>query len=197
MNFLAHLYLSFQNKELLIGNFIADAVKGKNYKHYNKGIKHGILLHRQIDSFTDTHATVKTSMHRLNERYKHYDGVIIDIFYDHFLAKNWHTYSAIPLDIYATSVYGLLTKKAEIFPEKIQYILPYMIEYNWLKSYATLEGMERILNGMNKRTQGKSKMNLAIIDLKEHYTSFENDFNLFFPELIFFVKQKTLEITKL
>lgn len=197
MNFLAHLYLSFQNKDLLIGNFIADAIKGKNYEQYRIGVKHGILLHRQIDSFTDTHPIVKRSMHRLNKRYRHYDGVIIDIFYDHFLAKNWHNYSEIPLDIYATSVYYLLHTEITSFPEKIQYMIPYMIEYNWLKSYSNLKGMERILNGMNKRTQGKSKMNLAIIDLKKHYTALESDFSLFFPELITFVKQQTLEITKL
>lgn len=194
MNFLAHLYLSYQNKDILIGNFIADAVKGKNYQQYRKGIKRGILLHRKIDSFTDTHSVVKKSMHRLNKRYKHYDGVIIDIFYDHFLAKNWYNYSEIPLSIYTQSVYELLRSEIKIFPEKIQYMLPYMISYNWLESYANLKGMATILNGMNKRTKGKSKMNLAIEDLKENYSLFETDFNLFFPELISFVKKETTKL---
>lgn len=194
MNFLAHLYLSYQNKDILIGNFIADAVKGKSYQQYRKGIKKGILLHRKIDSFTDTHSVVKSSMHRLNKRYKHYDGVIIDIFYDHFLAKNWYNYSEIPLSIYTQSVYELLHSEIKIFPEKIQYMLPYMISYNWLESYANLKGMATILNGMNKRTKGKSKMNLAIEDLKENYSLFETDFNLFFPELISFVKKETAKL---
>ena len=106
MNFLAHLYLSKNNKNILIGNFIADAVKGKKYQNYSKEIQAGILLHREIDNYTDAHPVVRKSKQRLNKRYKHYDGVIIDILYDHFLAKNWHNYSDIPLDIYAENVYS-------------------------------------------------------------------------------------------
>ena len=108
MNFLAHLFLSKDNKNILTGNFIADAVKGSDYKIYPAEIQTGILLHRYIDTFTDAHPTTRQSKRRLNGRYNHYRGVIIDIFYDHFLAKNWHEYSAIPLDIYADNVYKFL-----------------------------------------------------------------------------------------
>jgi acyl carrier protein phosphodiesterase len=191
MNFLAHLYLSKNNKNILIGNFIADAVKGKKYNNYAKEIKAGILLHREIDNYTDNHTITKKSMHRLNERYRHYDGVIIDILYDHFLAKNWHNYSEIPLELYAKNVYAFLQKNVQIFPDKIQYILPFMIEYNWLVSYASIEGIERVLVGMNKRTKGISQMDLAINDLKKHYQEFEADFTEFFEDLRTFSHQKT------
>ncbi|HKJ07335.1 MAG TPA: acyl carrier protein phosphodiesterase [Flavobacteriaceae bacterium] len=196
MNFLAHLYLSKNNKSILIGNFIADAVKGNKYNNYPEPIKKGILLHRYIDTFTDQHPIVKQSMRRLNKRYRHYNGVIIDIFYDHFLAKNWEQYSAIPLDIYAQGIYVLLTKNIKNYPEKIQYMLPYMIQYNWLVSYASIEGIERVLTGMNKRTQGKSQMHLAIEDLKLHYNEFENDFSTFFIELQNFSETKTQALLK-
>lgn len=191
MNFLAHLYLSKSNKNILIGNFIADAVKGNKFNDYPAEIKAGILLHREIDNYTDNHLIARKSKRRLHERYKHYDGVIIDILYDHYLAKNWPLYSEIPLDVYANSVYSFLQKNVEIFPSKIQKILPYMIEYNWLEAYASMEGIERVLKGMNKRTKGISKMDLAIEDLKLYYTEFEIDFTTFFKELEQFTKEKT------
>ena len=197
MNILAHLFLSKDNKNILIGNFIADAVKGKSYQNYSKEIQVGILLHRHIDSYTDAHPLVKRSMHRLNERYRHYDGVIIDILYDHFLAKNWNNYSEIPLDIYAHNMYSFLNKNIDVFPEKIQYMLPFMIKHNWLKAYASLEGIERVLIGMNKRTQEKSQMHLAINDLNEHYSEFENDFTEFFADLIEYSEEKIKILNKL
>jgi acyl carrier protein phosphodiesterase len=191
MNFLAHLYLSKNNKNILIGNFIADAVKGKKHTNYPKEIQAGILLHREIDTFTDNHKIVKISKRRLNARYGHYDGVIVDILYDHFLAKNWPDYSEIPLNVYAESIYGFLKEHFDTFPEKIQYMLPFMIEYNWLVAYASIEGIGTILNGMNRRTKGISKMDLAVEDLKEHYQEFESDFTLFFKDLEVFTQEKT------
>lgn len=192
MNFLAHLFLSKNNKNILIGNFIADAVKGKKHENYPKEIQSGILLHRAIDYFTDTHPIVKKSKKRLHERYGHYAGVIIDILYDHYLAKNWRHYSEIPLDIYANSIYSFFQANIEIFPAEIQKLLPYMIEYNWLVSYASLEGIEKVLIGMNKRTKGISKMDLAIEDLLKHYEEFESDFTEFFKDLIQFSEEKTI-----
>ena len=194
MNFLAHLYLSKDNKNILIGNFIADAIKGRNYKEYDKEIQLGILLHREIDTYTDQHPIVRKSKRRLHERYGHYDGVIIDILYDHYLAKNWHQYSEIPLDVYADSVYSFLESKNDILPAKIQNILPFMIQYNWLVAYASTEGIGKILSGMNNRTKGISKMDLAIEDLKIHYKEFEEDFTLFFEDLQKFTEEKTLAL---
>jgi len=194
MNFLAHLYLSKSNKNILIGNFIADSVKGKDYNNYKPEVKAGILLHRAIDYYTDTHPTVKKSMHRLNKRYRHYDGVIIDILYDHFLAKNWANYSEIPLELYANEVYTHLQENVNSFPERVQKLLPFMIEYNWLVGYASLEGIELVLNGMNKRTKGVSQMNLAIEDLRLHYKELEEDFTLFFEDILLFTEEKTKQL---
>lgn len=196
MNFLAHLYLSKDHKNILIGNFISDAVKGNKYLNYPSEIKAGILLHREIDHFTDTHPIVRKSMHRLDPRYRHYDGVIIDILYDHFLAKNWSNYSEIPLDVYAENVYAFLNKNIETFPEELQKLLPSMIQYNWLVNYASLEGIERVLIGMNKRTKGISKMNLAIEDLKTNYSELEEDFTSYFKELEAFTDEKTQYLLK-
>ena len=190
MNFLAHIYLSGNNDDLKIGNFIADAIKGKKYKEYPLKIQQGIILHRAIDSFTDSNNIVRRSKRRLHERYRHYDGVIIDILYDHYLAKNWSHYSKIPLNEYVQSFYSLLNSNFTILPEKVQYMLPYMSKGNWLYNYRTTEGIEKVLQGVDKRTKNKSQMHLAIEDLALHYTEFENDFTLFFEKLRTFCDEK-------
>lgn len=183
MNFLAHLYLSENHQQIIIGNLIADHIEGNRFKHYPEEIQKGIRLHRKIDTFTDTHNTVKKSKRKLNKRYRHYKGVIIDIFYDYFLAKNWKQYSQIPLDIYSLGIYELLSNNIVILPEKTKQILPYMIKYDWLYNYQFLDGIKDVLTGMNRRTQNKSQMNLAIDDLKTLEVEFEQDFTSFFKEL--------------
>lgn len=194
MNFLAHIYLSGENEGITIGNFIADGIKGKQYKKYPLQIQKGILLHRGIDSFTDQHPTVRKSTKRLHENYGHYSGVIVDILYDHFLAKNWKIYHSQPLDEYVGEFYEMLRKYFEILPTRIQRMMPYMIADNWLLSYATVEGISNILTQMNRRTKERSKMNLAVIELEQYYTEFETEFTCFFEELKTFSKNKIKEL---
>lgn len=186
MNYLAHIYLSQNNDEIKLGNFFSDFIKGNNYKHFSKEIQNGIYLHRQIDSFTDAHKLVRVSKRRLHERYGHYDGIIIDILYDHFLAKNWNDYSKVPLKEYEDDFLTLLENNFDILPEKVLLALPYMQKQRWLTAYASLEGIEKALIGVNKRTKGRAKMDLAIEDLKLNYSDLENDFTLFFKDLMEF-----------
>ena len=190
MNFLAHIYLSGDDKELLLGNFMADSIKGRSYLNYPVGIQKGILLHRAIDYYTDTHPTVKKSTSRLFETYGHYNGVIIDILYDHFLAANWENYSDIPLEKFVDEFYNLLQQNFELLPKAVQLFLPYMIKDNWLFNYQTIKGISGILYQMNERTQGKSKMNFAVIELEEHYREFETEFFSFFEDLQIFTLNK-------
>lgn len=194
MNFLAHIYLSNNDDQITIGNFIADGIRGKHYKKFPINIQKGILLHRHIDTFTDAHPTVRQSTKRLHENYGHYSGVIVDILYDHFLAKNWKQYSDIPLPEYIDTFYDLLGEHFEILPARIQKMMPHMIAGNWLLSYAKIEGIQKVLDGMNRRTQNKSGMNTATIELKEYYTEFEAEFTSFFEELRTFTKQKLQDI---
>jgi len=196
MNYLAHLILSGDCEYIKIGNFIADGIKGKKYELFAKKIQIGILLHRQIDWFTDNHDLVKQSKRRLDKKYGHYKGVIIDIFYDHFLAKNWNSYSDIPLETFSKHFYLSLQNNFETLPERIQYIYPYMKKQDWLTSYSEKKGIEKVLIGMNKRTKGVSKMNLAIQDLNEHYSFFEEDFSIFFKKLRNFSAEKLIELKK-
>lgn len=194
MNFLAHIYLSGDDDEVTIGNFIADSIRGKKYKKYPENIQKGILLHRQIDTFTDAHPTVRKSTKRLHTNYGHYSGVIVDILYDHFLAKNWKLYSDIPLATYVDAFYDLLEDHYEILPMNIKRLMPHMIQQNWLLSYASIEGIRTVLEGMNRRTQNRSKMNLAVAELQEFYLDFEEEFSSFFEELQLFSRETLIAL---
>lgn len=194
MNFLAHIYLSFNDKEITLGNFMADSIRGNKYKHLPEKIQKGIILHRHIDTFTDAHPTVRKSSKRLHKNYSHYSGVIVDIFYDHFLAKNWSVYSDVPLEEFVENFYDLLEDNYSILPIGVKKMMPYMIADNWIYNYSKMDGISRVLDGMNRRTKNKSKMNFAILDLEEHYDAFEAEFTSFFEELITYSKQKYISL---
>lgn len=162
---------------------MADAVKGNHYDHYHVGIQVGIKLHRFIDSFTDSHPIYRQSKHRLHEKFGHYSGVIMDIVYDHFLAKNWSQFSDTELEDYADTFYEMLKANYDILTEKTQNQLPYMIDSNWLVSYKTLAGLELILFQMDYRTHNRVNMPNAMEDVKKFYIEIENEFFLFFNEL--------------
>jgi acyl carrier protein phosphodiesterase len=185
MNFLAHLYLSGDNPKIRVGNFIGDFVKGKNLaERFDADIAKGIGLHREIDWFTDRHPVVKKSKDRLRPKYRHYSGVIVDVFYDHFLAKNWEKYSEYFLPDYAEECYSTIQQHETILPEEVKYMMPYMIKGNWLVNYSKLEGIQKALSGMARRTRFESKMEESVADLQENYEAFKNEFEIFFPDLV-------------
>jgi acyl carrier protein phosphodiesterase len=185
MNFLAHLYLSGDKPKIMVGNFIGDFVKGKNLtERFDAEVAKGIALHREIDWFTDTHLIVKQSKDRLRPKYRHYSGVIVDIFYDHFLAKNWNDYSKQLLPDFAEQCYAMIQQHEEILPEDVKYMLTFMIKGNWLVNYSKLEGIQKALSGMARRTRFESKMEESVSDLQEYYEEYKKEFEIFFPELV-------------
>jgi len=197
VNYLAHIYLSNEEEEITLGNFIADGVKGKKYVQFPLGIQQGILLHRAIDSYTDEHPIVRKSTKRLHKKYSHYSGVIVDILYDHFLAKNWTQYHSIPLHKYTENFYNLINSNFDRLTPRIQKMMPYMIEQNWLLSYASIDGIGKILDQMNRRTNNQSKMNLAVLELTTYYKEFEEEFTLFFEDIKKYSKNKIIELKRL
>lgn len=194
MNFLAHIYLSGNNEFIKIGNFMADGIRGKQFENYSKEIQKGILLHRAIDTFTDAHPIFRESTKRLHEHYHHYAGVIVDIFYDHFLAKNWKNYSDEDLDNYVADFYQSLHNNYDLLSDKTQKMLPYMEKQNWLLSYQSIEGIHQILTQMDRRTQNTSNMRFASEELQEYYSEFEQEFSSFFEEIKSYCAQKVKEL---
>lgn len=188
MNYLAHLYLAENTPESIIGNFLGDFVKGSAINLYNEEIKKGIILHRKIDVFTDSHLLFKASKQLININHKRYAGIIVDIFYDHLLAKNWLTYSQTPLLEFSAKIYAVLDDYCDLLPEKLQRNLPYMKADNFLISYADTQGISYALQRISSRLKRPVDLELSLKDLIENYQRFEYYFNKFFPELIDYSK---------
>ncbi|MEQ9423445.1 MAG: ACP phosphodiesterase [Cyclobacteriaceae bacterium] len=195
MNFLAHLYLSGDNEQLQLGNFIGDFVKGNQVESFNKEIKEGIKLHRKIDDFTDTNEIVLRSKVRLRPKYRHYSPVIVDMYYDHFLAANWTEYAEIDLKKFTTDFYQLADKHKEALPHKVNEMLGHMSATDWLYNYQFIEGLDRALSGMARRTRFDSGMDRASRDLQDQYGAFKKEFTEFFPLLIEFVNQEINDLS--
>ena len=183
MNHLAHLFLSQSDVNLLVGNFIADHVKGKKIADYSAEVQRGIRMHRAIDDFTDSHAVVQQSKERLYSKYHKYAPVIVDMFYDHILARNWKKYSPISLSSFSQSCYKVLKVQQSAFPQSAQRFLHYMVEGDWLVGYSTIDGIGQALTGLSRRATFNSKMELAAYDLEKEFKSYEKEFEQFFPNL--------------
>ena len=190
MNFLAHLYLSKTFDDAMVGNLMADFVKGNPAGLHNREVCQGIALHRSIDTFTDAHPVVRESKARLSPTYRHYAGVIVDIFYDHFLAVHWGQFNGVPLPEFARAVYRLLNEKKPLLTDQMRMVAKYMQEQNWLVGYAQLAGIERVFQGMARRTRFVSGMERATEDLRRDYTYYEKEFFRYFPDLIRYVEEQ-------
>ncbi len=184
MNYLAHLYLSFDDEEIMVGNYIADAVRGRQIEKFSPGIRKGIHLHHHIDSFTDSHETVEHSKALIRQRYRKYAGVIVDMYYDHFLAANWDAYCSTNLITFTRYAYKKLFRHYAEMPARMKKILPMMAAGNWLASYARPENIGRALQGMSRRTTFESGIENGLEELQLHYDELKEDFRSFFPRLI-------------
>ena len=183
MNFLAHLFLSGDNEEIMVGNVLADRIRGKKINDFSEGIQKGIRLHRIIDSYTDTHPVVELSKQRLRRDFGHYAPVIADVFYDHFLAANWNEYSDVPLKTFAEKSYHALKKYRMLFSGGFQFAFVYMRFRNLLVSYSTYKGVHFALERMSGRAKNSSNLTDAVDELKKNYSLYKKEFSSFFPQL--------------
>ena len=195
MNFLAHLYLGRHSPDFMIGNLMGDFVKGNDYRRYRQGIQNGILAHRKVDSYTDSHPVFIRSTQRIGNDFHLLKGVIVDVFYDHFLAVHWESYTEIPLNEFAQEVYRNLEDRRELLPSRLQRMLPHMISGNWLVAYSTIEGIQSVMKGMSRRITRENRLAESVGVLQKKYSEFEQDFAEFFPELITYF-DKTLRVYK-
>ncbi len=197
MNFLAHAYLSFGHEGILVGNFAADFIKGKDLHRFRTDIQTGILLHREIDSFTDSHPLVKAGQSYLRPRFRHYSTVITDIFFDYFLAKNWGKFSEIQLETFVNQTYGILDRHLTELPDSFREMFVWMKSQNWLLHYQEISGIQKALTGLSRRTSFDSKMNEAPEILLDKEVEFELIFFAFFRDLETFAREKLTELKKI
>ncbi|MBD1882617.1 DUF479 domain-containing protein [Microcoleus sp. FACHB-45] len=184
MNYLAHLFLSEGTPESLIGNLLGDFVKGTALNLYPEEIRKGIDLHRKVDSYTDSHPIVRSSKSLVSSQRRRFAGVLIDVFYDHFLAKNWLEYSEIPLRDFSQDVYKILQDNRDILPDSLQRVLPTIIARDLLSSYQEIAEIGITLTRMSARLKRTNNLASGIEDLTANYQRLESDFRDFFPDLI-------------
>ena len=196
MNYLAHLYLSGDIEDLMIGNFIGDAIRGDQYKRLKPAVQAGVRLHREIDRFTDTHNTVRRSKKRMWHVFGRYSSVVADVFLDHFLARDWDTYHPQSLEAYAGSVESMLRPRLAEFPERSRRFFDYMTQNQVLLSYASITGTGKALTQMAQRARFESHMEHGAAELSRCYEAYGQDFQTFFPELRSYVQTQQLKITQ-
>jgi acyl carrier protein phosphodiesterase len=182
MNFLAHIYLSGENDELRFGNFIGDWIKGNKFMNYEGDVRKGILLHRDIDVYTDEHPMVDRSIVRLRPAYGKHSGVAVDILYDHYLAKNWTDFSEIPLKVFVKEFHKYILKHFFLLPNGARRFAFPFIRNRRLMCYADIECFEDVLKKMAIYTSMPDKVSEAMNIIRFHYDVFEQEFRLFFED---------------
>ena len=189
MNFLAHAFLARDDVDLMLGSLMGDFVKGPLDDQYAPAITRGLILHRRVDTYTDSHALVVRSRSRIKPERRRYAGILIDLFYDHYLARYWSDYSAMPLDQFTATVYARLFERLYLLPERLQRIVPNMAKTDWLGSYRSTEAVGEALNRIGTRFKRGNPLIGSIEELIANYEGLEEDFRAFFPEVVRFARE--------
>lgn len=187
MNWLAHLYLSEPDPGTRLGNLVADLVKGSARQRLSPALRRGIVHHQKIDAFTDHHPFFHQSKRRIPAAFDRFAGILVDIFYDHLLARSWPRYSAVSLEAFADDVYRSFDAYLHEFPAETCGILERMALQNWLVAYRAEDGLADVLRRLSLRIAQRIDWNphleQALPALVADRQAFATDFEAFFPEL--------------
>jgi acyl carrier protein phosphodiesterase len=190
VNFLAHLYLAEREPDALLGSLMGDFVKGPLQGRFSPALTRALTQHRKVDTFTDAHPIVRASRDRVAPPRRRFAGVLVDVFYDHFLALHWEDYADQPLDAFAREVYALLRAREAILPDRLRRIAPLMAQFDWLGSYRRIDAVHAALDRMGERLKRGNALLGAGEELIANYDGLEADFRAFFPEVVRFVRDQ-------
>jgi len=180
MNFLAHAFLAGPDPADRLGGMLGDFVKGPLPAGLPAPVAAGVVLHRRIDSFADAHPAFRASRARVSPERRRYAGIMVDLFYDHFLARRWEEFSSQPLEEFTAETYALLVRHAALLPPRLAHIFPYMRREDWLGTYRALEGVGEALDNMSRhRLTRPNRLAGAAQELEAGYEGFEGDFRAF------------------
>lgn len=178
MNFLGHLYLSDNKRELMLNNLFGDFVKGKDISRYPIEIQQGITLHRKIDNFIDRHPLVLELSHKLFADLPKVSAIAIDLFFDHLLAKNWKKFHSCDLNIFLENFYQSVNLKSEHYSYEFRFMIEKMIEINWISYYPSIEGLDKACNGVSSRISFPNELKNG----KQVFLKFEKEIEaVFYP----------------
>ena len=184
MNFLAHLFLSGSNDDWMVGNYLGDFLNKRQIISLQEEVRRGVELHRLIDSFTDTHPEVEKACGICRSKHRKYAPILVDIYFDYLLSKNWNRFSAVPLRTFADQAYRILLQAAPTFPKATMDQTQRMIAGDWLMSYGKYQGLEFVMNKLKNRVSKPDQLNDAVETMKEHEKKLNEYFMNFFPDLI-------------
>lgn len=192
MNYLAHLHLGGDKPAQLLGSLYGDFVKGPLAGRFPSELEAAIRLHRSIDAFTDNHPLVKHALGRFPAERRRYAGIVLDVFFDHCLARDWAQYAEMPLNSFTRRVYGVLAAEAQL-PERLAKIAPHMAAQDWLGSYREFAIIGDVLGGISRRLSKPQGLIEAAQELPGLYQPLSDDFAEFYPLLQTFAQAALAE----
>ena len=174
----------------MVGNLISDFVKGKKKFLYPENIQKGISLHRAIDEFTDQHEATKRAKEIFRPAYRLYSGAFVDVLFDHFLATDPEAFTEESLQEFSATVYAVLDRHMDYFPERFARMFPYMKVQDWLFNYRTRWGTESSFGGLVRRARYLTESNTASALFLQNYNTLHECYKIFFPSLKSFAAEK-------
>lgn len=185
MNWLAHVFLSKSDLDFKLGNLLADRIKKSELQNYSPSFAAGVKCHFEIDRYTDNHKVVRVSKGRIFEKYKHFAAVLVDIYYDHLLVRNWGNYSDVSYEVFVEDFYASLPERAKELSPEAREMLHNIVKYNVIGHYDTLEGVSLALKRITYRMKRPDLIDITdgADSLAEHMKGFEEDFLQFWPDL--------------
>ena len=183
MNYLAHLLLADGTSETLVGGLLGDFAKGLDVSSLPAAVRAALLQHRRIDAFTDAHPLVRRSRARVSREFSRFSGILVDVFYDHFLALRWPDHMPEPLSAFAARVYAALREHERLLPLRLSRVLPRMASEDWLSGYAEIENVGHALAGLERRFSRPTGLSRALVELTRNHDAMHADFADFFPQL--------------
>jgi len=182
LNHLFHLYLVEPHPGAQLGALLGDYIKGPLDRRLPEKVRHGITHHRRLDSFAETATAFRRSKKRLNPKLRHCRGILVDIAYDYFLAKNWETYHSQSLEEFATSIHLILQTNQSLLPLSLRKHLPRMLAANWLVALRNLDHIEGVLRRLAARLSRPNLLGNGKEELLRHQSGLETDFTAFMVE---------------
>ena len=196
MNYLAHVFLSHHTPDAIVGALLGDFVKGRVVDGWNEDVRAAIAVHRAVDRYTDRHPLTRASCALVSTERRRFAGILIDVFYDHFLARHWSRFHPLPLADFTQTIYAALWPRRTEYPARLQRILPWMMRDDWLASYAEIASVDAALRGLARRfrfAQRAGGLATGISELEENYAALEKNFLEFVPQLRDFSESELIE----
>lgn len=184
MNFLGHLFFSNNNPELMYANLQGDYIKGKDFSMYAEIVQEGVVLHRTIDNFIDTHPAVRELLHELYPHLPKISGIAVDLYFDHLLAKNWKQFHPMPLRQFIDEFYAFKPKFSDDFSPEFNFMLSKMKEFDWLYQYQFLDGLQKACTGLSRRISFENNLHEAATVYQKKEKEIERAFQLFMQDAL-------------